>query len=75
LLVVPLAIAAVGLNLRHSFAAARQERPMHWPWSFAALVLLAYGPLPHFGWNWASMQTLVVASAMMLLSGWLAYFS
>jgi two-component system sensor histidine kinase DesK len=66
--VLPLALAAMALQLRHSFASARGERPDHWPWTFAALVVLCYAPLPYFSWNWGSMQVLVIASAAMLLS-------
>lgn len=72
LLVVPLAAVVTGLQLRHSAAATRSQRPAYWPWSFAALLALVYGPLSVFSWNWAAVQVYVVASALMLLRGWLA---
>ncbi len=45
LLVVPLVLAISGLQLRHSLAAARGQRPAYWQWSFLALLVLAYVPL------------------------------
>jgi two-component system sensor histidine kinase DesK len=72
LVVVPLAGAVAGLQLRHSLAAARGERPAHWPWTLLALAAVVYGPMPWFTWNWASTQWCVMASAVMLLRGRLA---
>lgn len=71
-LIVPLTLAVLGLQLRHSFAAARGERPDGWRWTFALLVVLVYLPLPYYSWSYASMQSMVVASAAMLLCGRLA---
>jgi two-component system sensor histidine kinase DesK len=66
-----LAVLAVGgIQLRHSFAAARGERPRGWPWTLLALTVLVYLPMAWFTWNWAIMQWFVVASALMLLRGW-----
>ena len=68
-LVLSLAAAIGALQLWHSFAAARAERPSGWPWTFLALVALVYIPMPWFTWNWAAMQYFVVASAAMHLRG------
>jgi two-component system sensor histidine kinase DesK len=62
-------LAIGGLQLRHSFAAARGSRPRGWPWTFLALIAAVYVPMPWFTWNWADMQLFVVASAIMLLRG------
>jgi two-component system, NarL family, sensor histidine kinase DesK len=68
--VLPVALAIGVLQLRHSFAAARGERPRGWPWTLLALVLLVYLPMVRFTWDWAPMQYFVVASALMVLRGW-----
>jgi two-component system, NarL family, sensor histidine kinase DesK len=68
-LIVLLAAAIGGLQLWHSFAAARDERPEGWPWTLLALAVLVYAPLLLFTWNWAAMQWFVVASAGMHLRG------
>jgi two-component system sensor histidine kinase DesK len=70
--VAALSLALVGLQLRHSFAAARRERPRCWPLSALALVALVYVPMIWLTWSWVQTQCLVVASALMLLRGWLA---
>jgi two-component system, NarL family, sensor histidine kinase DesK len=68
-----LAALAIGaLQLRHSFAAARGERPRGWPGTLLALTVLVYLPMMWFGMNWAPMQYFVIASAAMLLRGWSA---
>jgi two-component system, NarL family, sensor histidine kinase DesK len=65
-----LAALAIGaLQLRHSFAAARGERPRRWPWTLLALAVLVYLPMVWFTWDWAAMQYFVIASAPMLLRG------
>jgi two-component system, NarL family, sensor histidine kinase DesK len=57
-----------GLQLRHSLAAARGERPRAWPWTFAALLVLAYLPGWWFAYDWIlECQWFVLASAAMLL--------
>lgn len=66
------ALALGALQLRHSFAAVRDERPAGWVWTFLLLVGFVYGPMLFFAWNWASTQTFVIISAAMLLRGWLA---
>jgi two-component system, NarL family, sensor histidine kinase DesK len=71
-----LAALAIGaLQLRHSFAAARGERPRGWPWTLLALTALVYLPMVWFGMGWAPMQYFVIASAVMLLRGWPAGFA
>jgi two-component system, NarL family, sensor histidine kinase DesK len=70
-LIVLAAAAAGGLQLRHSLAAARGERPRAWPLTFAALVVLAYLPAWWFASPWFDwvipMQWFVIGSAVMLL--------
>jgi two-component system, NarL family, sensor histidine kinase DesK len=66
-------LAALGigaLQLRHSLAAARGERPRGWPWTLLALTVLVYLPMAWFGMDWAPMQYFVIASSAMLLRGW-----
>jgi len=72
--VVPLiaGLAIGALQLRHSFAAARGERPRGWQWTFLMLIVLVYLPMPWFTGNWIDMQLFVVVSAIMLLRGPLA---
>jgi two-component system sensor histidine kinase DesK len=72
LAVAPLAGALAGLQLRHILAAARGERPAHWPWTFLALVVVVYLPMWWFTFNWAATQWFVIASAALLLRGRLA---
>jgi two-component system sensor histidine kinase DesK len=67
--IAPLAAAIAGLQLWHSFAAARDERPKAWPWTLALLVALVYTPMLRFTWNWAAMQIFVIASSAMHLRG------
>jgi two-component system sensor histidine kinase DesK len=65
-----LAAAAVGaIQLRHSLAAARGERPEGWRWSFAALLLLTFPPIWLLGLNWVAISIFSLASTMMLLRG------
>ena len=70
-LIVLAAAAVGGLQLRHSLAAARGDRPRAWPLTFAALVLLAYLPAWWFASPWFDwiipMQWFVIGSAVMLL--------
>jgi two-component system sensor histidine kinase DesK len=70
-LVVPLGLAMGVLQLRHSFAAARGQRPAGWQWTFLALAAVVYLPMFWFTWNWAATQILLIASAAMLLRGWI----
>ncbi|MEU7740191.1 histidine kinase [Nonomuraea sp. NPDC049158] len=64
-----LAAVAFALQLRHSLAAARGERPAGWRWSFAAILLLPYAPIWLLGLSWISISTLTLASTVMLLRG------
>jgi two-component system sensor histidine kinase DesK len=66
---LPLAAAVGAIQLRHSLAATRAERPAGWPYSLAALLVLVYLPMPWWTWNWAAMQWFVIASALMLVPG------
>ncbi len=68
---VPLLLGAalLGLQLRHSLAAARGDKPAHGYLTFVLLAALVYLPLIRFGYNWASAQALVAASALMTLPG------
>jgi two-component system, NarL family, sensor histidine kinase DesK len=68
-LVVLAAIGIGGLQLRHSFAAARGERPAGGLWTFLALVALVYVPIGWFGQVWFTTQWFVVASGAMVLRG------
>jgi two-component system sensor histidine kinase DesK len=67
---VLLALGIGALQLRHSLAAARGERPRGWPWTLLALTMLVYPPMTWFGMGWAPMQFFVIASVAMLLRGW-----
>ena len=69
--VVPvlLGLAMGAIQLRHSFAAARGERPRFALATFALLAILVYLPMEWFGWAWAASQALLVASAAMMLRG------
>jgi two-component system, NarL family, sensor histidine kinase DesK len=69
-LVVLLGLAMGVLQLRHSFAAARGQRPAGWQWTFVALSVVVYLPMYWFTWNWAATQILLITSAAMLLRGW-----
>jgi two-component system sensor histidine kinase DesK len=68
-LLVLAATAIGGLQLRHSFAAARGVRPACGLWTFLALVPLVYVPVFWFGWDWSFMQWFVMASGAMVLRG------
>lgn len=69
---VTLGAALLALQLRHSFSAARGERPAGAAWTLGLMVLLAYIPLFKLGGNWPAAQALVSASALMTLRGRLA---
>lgn len=75
LLVLPLALAVGGIQLRHSLAAASGVRPRHWRWTLLLLVVIAYAPLvlfPEFELRWRTVQWFVLASYLMLLPGRMA---
>ncbi|MBE3013985.1 hypothetical protein IL992_33110 [Microbispora sp. NEAU-D428] len=67
LIMIPAAAMLGALQLRHSLAAARGERPAGWRWSYAALLLLAYVPVIWIGASWGAMGILALASTVMLL--------
>jgi two-component system sensor histidine kinase DesK len=69
---LPPALAILALQLRHSFAFARGERPRRALLTLPALAVLVYLPLPWFGWNWFVAQVFLMASGAMLLSRRLA---
>ncbi|NJP92860.1 hypothetical protein HCN51_25955 [Nonomuraea sp. FMUSA5-5] len=64
-----LAAVILALQLRHSLADARGERPAGWRWSLTAVLLLTYAPVWALGLNWVSISTLTMASTLMLLRG------
>lgn len=66
---VLLGLALLGLQLRHSFAAARGERPRRGVWTLSLMTVLVYVSLLKLGSNWTSAQALVAASALMTLRG------
>lgn len=68
-ILVLLSLAIGGLQLRHSLAAARGDRPAGWPWTFLTLIVLSVAPLLWVASIWTLW--LVGASAAMLLRGWL----
>ena len=67
--VLPLGALIGAIHVRHALAAGGGRRPAGWSLTFAALVLLVYVPLIWLGWNWAILQSFVIASALMLLPG------
>lgn len=71
-LVVFTAIVIGCIQLRHSLAAVRNERPNAWPLSFLLLALAVYLPIWWFTWDWALAQWFMIASAAMLLPRTLA---
>ncbi len=66
---VPAVTVIAVLHLRHVRAAARDSRPSGWPWSLAALALLAYLPMIWIGADWAATGILLASSAMLILPG------
>lgn len=67
-LVVVDGLALGALQLRHSLAAARGQRPRAWPATLLAMAVLAYLPLPWWP-SWVDAQYLLMASALMVLRG------
>jgi two-component system sensor histidine kinase DesK len=61
------AAAAGAIQLRHSLAAARGRRPEGWPWTLAALLLLADVPIWWLGSNWEAFGIFALASMLTLL--------
>src|SRR6266511_2022283 len=67
---VPVGLAVLALQLRHSFAIARGARPRGVRRTLHTQTVLVYLPLPWFGWSWATMQACLLASAPMVLRRW-----
>ncbi|GAA4195417.1 hypothetical protein GCM10022252_41170 [Streptosporangium oxazolinicum] len=63
------AALCLAFQLRHSLAASRGERPAGWPWSLAALLLIANVPLWWAGSQWEGLMIFGLASIVMLLRG------
>lgn len=70
-LAVVFGLVVVGLQLRHSLAAARDVRPGGWIWTLLVLVALVYLPFWLLDWwpVWEGAQFFAVASALMVLRG------
>jgi two-component system, NarL family, sensor histidine kinase DesK len=68
---VPMGLALLALQLRHSLAATRDRRPAGWAWTLAATAALAYGPFPLPEWRefWLSAAWCPMASVLLLLRG------
>lgn len=66
LVVAPLGLGILVLQLRHSFAIARGERPAGMPWTLSALAVLVFLPSAWLGWSWASTQACISASAPLI---------
>lgn len=71
-LAVPSGAMIFGLQLRHSLALARGERPRGGVWTLVALAVLTYAPLHWLGLNWLGAQLVLLASVPMVLGGWAA---
>ena len=69
-LTIAAAVVIGGLQLRHSFATGRGERPAGALVTLLVLTVLVYVPIWWFSWDWAVMQWFVVASAAMVLPRW-----
>jgi two-component system sensor histidine kinase DesK len=65
-----LGLLVLALQLRHSFAIARGERPRYAWLTFLALVVLVYLPIRWYGWYWVELQVCVIASLPIFLRGW-----
>ncbi len=70
--VFPVALGVLALQLRHSFAIARGERPRGVVWTLLAQAVLVYLPMPWFGWTWVALQATLMASVPLVLRGWRA---
>jgi two-component system sensor histidine kinase DesK len=68
-LAIPAGVMIFVLQLRHSLAAARGQRPRGGVWTLAALAVLVYAPLPWLGIDWVSEQLVLIASVPMVLRG------
>lgn len=66
------AVVILALQLRHSFALARGERPRAGVWTLLALAAAVYLPLHWLGLNWISEQMVLMASVPMVFARWRA---
>lgn len=66
---VPAGLALGALQLRHSLAFARRERPRHAFWSYAAVVALSAAPILEIGPNWWTSLWFVGATGAMVVRG------
>jgi two-component system, NarL family, sensor histidine kinase DesK len=67
---LPLGLAVLVVQLRHSFAIAQGRRPPGVLWTMLLLAILVYVPLAWFGWSWVWMQASLMASLPMVLRNW-----
>jgi two-component system response regulator DesR len=59
--------ALAALQVRTSYAASRGERP-RWAWpTLLVMAALVYVPMHWYTWNWAGTQSMLGASALMLV--------
>jgi two-component system, NarL family, sensor histidine kinase DesK len=65
--VVANALIMGAVQLRHSLAAARNERPAGWQWSLGILAVSTYAPMKLFAWDWSVAQWFLIASVAMLV--------
>jgi two-component system sensor histidine kinase DesK len=66
---VLLGVAMGAIQFRHSFAAARGERPRFGVATLVLLAVLVYLPMTWWHWDWVASQALLIASAPMVLRG------
>ncbi|MCK2218696.1 histidine kinase [Actinomadura sp. ATCC 31491] len=69
LVAILLAALAGAIQLRHSLAAARGERPAGWPLTLTAIILIADVPIWWLGSNWEGFGIFALASSVVLLRG------
>ncbi|MGH3713020.1 MAG: histidine kinase [Micromonosporaceae bacterium] len=62
-------VALVLLQLWHSLAAVRLDRPYGWPATYAGVLALAYVPHPWWAPSWVEASWFAMASSLMLLRG------
>lgn len=65
--VLPVAAGIAVIHMHHAWSVVRHRRPGTWPLTGLALLVLVYLPLPFWGFNWASTQVFVTASALLVL--------
>jgi len=65
--VLPAAAAIGVIHVYHCLAVVHRRRPRGWPVSGLALLALVYLPLGPWGFNWASSQFFVTASALLIV--------